>query len=159
MDEDSQHVQPIVIRDPKELGLEARNIIIQLPPQRRTGPHWGWFFLIFFSAVLVLLAVLAAFNAYRVEQLDQFLKVDRKILAQTSRPLPVHYPAGTSRQFPPSMTLRLTGTINDGQLLYVAQSANGSEYVTIPAKECRVISGGPVCHYQGRSVTRFTGMG
>ncbi len=159
MDEDSQHIQPLIIRDPKELGLEARNLIIQLPPQRRSGPHWGWFFLIFFALVLLLLAVLAGFNAYRVQELDEFLKADHSILAEQSRPVPVHYPAGTSAQFPPSRTLRLMGTVNDGQLRYIAQSTVGSEYVTIPPKDCRIVSGGPVCHYQGRSVTRFTGRG
>ena len=149
-----EQVNPIVIRDPEQLGRDVQNIIIQLPPQRRSGPHWAAVVLFFTAALVLLAVVLAAFNAYRVQQVAQLVRTEQSVL---SRPVPVHYPAGTSAKFPPSRTLRLMGTLNDGKLRYVAESPSGGEYVTIPPKDCHVTDGGPVCHYQGRSVTRFTG--
>ena len=31
------------------------------------------------------------------------------------------------------------------------------EYVVISAANCQILDGGPVCHYQGKTVTRYTG--
>jgi hypothetical protein len=149
-----EQVHPIVIRDPEQLGRDVQNIIIQLPPQRRSGPHWAVVVLFSMAALVLVAVVLAAFNAYRVQQVEKLVRLEQSSLP---RPAPVHYPAGTSAKFPPSRTLRLMGTLNDGKLRYVAQNPSGGEYVMIPPKDCHVTDGGPVCHYQGRSVTRFTG--
>lgn len=63
----------------------------------------------------------------------------------------------TAVSYPFSHTLKLLGPINDGQIRYLAESSNKPEYITIPAKNCKIIDGNPVCHYLGRLVTRSTG--
>ena len=91
------------------------------------------------------------------------MSVDQGLHSSFSRPgpppaavVPV-YPAGASAAFPPSSSLRVTGAITaPGRHGYVATSAAG-EYVVIPAANCQVLDGGPVCHYQGKTVTRYTG--
>ncbi|MHB1202286.1 MAG: hypothetical protein ACYCZC_03975 [Acidithiobacillus sp.] len=92
------------------------------------------------------------------------MSVDQGLQSSFSRPgpppaavVPV-YPAGASAAFPPSSFLRVTGAITaHGRHGYVATSAAG-EYVVIPAASCQVLDGGPVCHYQGKTVTRYTGV-
>lgn len=159
--DDTERVEPTVIHSlaeirPPDLGSQVHNIVIQLPPQRRSGPHWA-VIVLFVALLLGVVAVIGlALESYRMQQFTKAITLMDSSFARPV-PAPVHYPAGSSPQFPPSQTLRLDGTVNDGQVRYIATSSVNPEYVMIPPKDCRLISGAPVCHYQGRTVTRFTG--
>ena len=107
----------------------------------------------------VLLLVIFGFVA-RVYLLNWWFHEEQKTFHNVALSIPrqpVHYVAGSSPQFPPSQTLRLAGVMDMGHPRYVAQSSSGSGFVLIPSSDCRVESGAPVCHFQGKTVTRFTG--
>ena len=116
---------------------------------------WGWLFF-----WLVLLAVLGA--AVRLYLVHEAFSNLTSTVGAAFHPVPSLAPsvplsAGASPAFPPSSSLRVTGAISaPGRHGYVATSAAG-EYVVIPAANCQVLDGGPVCHYQGKTVTRYTG--
>lgn len=130
------------------------NITIYLQqPSRRPFP-WAPVLLTLLLLGAVIFVARLALASYFLHEIG---KVDQKITAQY-HPVPVHpyYPAGTSAAFPPSNTLRLVGTFNMGHRDYVAQTA-ADVTVLIPARDCETVDGGPICHYQGRSITRWTG--
>lgn len=157
---EDRRIEPIILDRLPDLatGKDVQNFIITLPPRERRGPHWA---VILLFLALILGVVSIVWVSYNYVVMQDYLKMVTGLdshLQTIARPAPIHYPAGTSAHFPPSQTLRLMGTINDGKVQYIAQTLNNAGvYVTIPAKDCRVLSGSPVCHYQGRSVTRFTG--
>lgn len=133
--------------------------VIYLQPPRSRFP-WGW---LVFS--LVLLAFLGlAFRMYLVHvYMDSMASLGNNLRSSLSRPVvipsppPPVYTAGASPAFPPSARLRLSGQAQSkDKRAYIATSASG-EYVLIPAASCTIVDGGPVCHYQGKTVTRYTG--
>ena len=154
-----ERIEPVIIRDSNDLprGKDIQNIIIQMQPPQKRGVHWA-VIVLFLALALAVVGIIWASVVYT--ELHEYRKTVTAMdtnLKNIDRPIPVHYPAGTSPAFPPSQTLRLMGTINDGQVRYIAQSNNSQVYVTIPTFDCKIVSGSPVCHYQGKSVTRFTG--
>lgn len=155
----NDRIEPIITRDSHVIpsGKDIQNIIIQLRPPQRRGIHWAVIVLFLALALAVVGIVWASVVYVDVHDYQKTVAAMDTNLKSIDRPIPVHYPAGTSATFPPSQTLRLLGTINDGQVRYIAQSQNSQIYVTIPTTDCKIISGSPVCHYQGKSVTRFTG--
>ena len=137
---------------------------VDIPPFRassppRSGVPWGWlFFWLVFLAVLGgavrLYLVHEAFSNLASTVGSAFHPVP---IPAAPAPPPASLSAGASPAFPPSSFLRVTGAITaHGRHGYVATSAAG-EYVVIPAANCQVLDGGPVCHYQGKTVTRYTG--
>ncbi|MHB8247266.1 MAG: hypothetical protein ACYDCX_00015 [Acidithiobacillus sp.] len=130
--------------------------VVYLQPPRSSFP-WGW--LVFVIVLLVLLGV--AVRLYLVHEVfSNLASTVGTAFHPVPAPAPVPsspLPAGASPAFPPSSSLRVTGAITaPGRHGYVATSAAG-EYVVIPAANCQVLDGGPVCHYQGKTVTRYTG--
>lgn len=155
----SERIEPVIIRDSNDIpsGKDIQNIIIHMQPPSRKGVHWA-VIVLFLALALAVVGIIWASVVYtELHEYHKTVMTMDKNLKNIDRPIPVHYPAGTSPAFPPSQTLRLMGTINDGQVRYIAQSNNSQVYVTIPVTDCKIISGSPVCHYQGKSVTRFTG--
>lgn len=156
MSED-RRIEPVIVDRLPDLatGKDVQNFIITLPPRERRGPHWA-VILLFLALILGVVSII--WVSYNYVVMQDYMKMMAGFDSHMVRTAPIHYPAGTSAQFPPSQTLRLLGTINDGQVRYLAATLNSAgTYVTIPVKDCQVISGAPVCHYQGKSVTRFTG--
>jgi hypothetical protein len=155
----SERIEPVIIRDSAAIpsGKDIQNIIIQMQPPPKRGVHWAVIVLFLALALAVVGVVWAAVVYTELHEYRKTVTAMDTNLKNIDRPIPVHYPAGTSSAFPPSQTLRLLGTINDGQVRYIAQSKHSQVYVTIPTTDCKIISGSPVCHFQGKSVTRFTG--
>ena len=60
--------------------------------------------------------------------------------------------------FPLSPLYRLQGEVQSvGSVEYLATSSHGA-YILIPAKDCRLVNGGPYCKYHGTTVTRSSGV-
>lgn len=150
--EDRQEPQLFVPARPDQVNSHAPITIYLQQPPHRPFPWVPVLLTVFLFFALVFVVRLAVVS-YLVKQ-DQKLMHNISVVPPMASPV---YPAGTSAKYPPSRTLRLTGTVDMGSFRYVAQGP-ASTFVMIPADDCRLVSGSPVCHFQGKSVTRFTGV-
>ena len=134
--------------------------IVQLPASRRRPSFFVLFFVIL-SALLAFWLVRHWIHAYQIRQAIQQVK---KAFPQEFAPggisamehrayVPAPLPLVGPYHLPLSTRYRLAGMI---QGEYMATSLQGA-YILIPAKDCRMVNGGPYCKYHGTTVTRSSG--
>ena len=141
---------------PMYIPVRRHYEVVQYPASRRR-PSFLVLFFVIFSALLAVWLVTHWIRSYdrrqafhRLEKRDPGLLTLRRIITlDHSMVGPYHLPL--------SSVYRLQGMVKSvGAADYLATSTQGA-YVLIPAKDCRLVNGGPYCKYHGTTVTRSSG--
>ena len=132
--------------------------IVRYVPERH-HMEWWQILLILLGALLSFWLIRALIIGYEIrhvtQQLDKSLGIKPGALVRPYVP-PAPVLVGPY-QLPLSSTYRLQGKVRTVDSVdYMATSSQGS-YIMIPAKDCRIVNGGPYCEYHGATVTRSSG--